>query len=228
MLGARVDAALNDAFVSAVRAAPIRRLWDVGANMGWYSWVFLSHVVDGQAVLLEPDPANLDLLRRTARRLGARATILPLAAGDRTGSAPFVRDPLTGATGSLVLEEYFLARHYGRREGTIDVETTRLDDLLGRFEAPDLIKIDVEGAERLVFAGAPSLLDRQPVVVYETTAANREHLAALLIGHGYLLFDAEGYGRREQTSPNVLAWPARLHDRTGELVAVWRSRRPAS
>ncbi len=225
MLGTQVDAALNAAFVSVIKVGRPQRLWDVGANMGWYSWTFLSHVADGQVVLLEPDPDNLELLRRTARRVGARATILPMAASDRTGSARFARDPFTGATGSLIVGETFLARHYGRSGGVVDVKTTRLDDLLDRFAAPDIIKIDVEGAEHLVFAGGQGLLRSQPVVIYESTSANREHLAALLTGLGYDLFDAEGYGRREQISPNILAWPERLRGDTARLLEEWQARR---
>ena len=42
---------------------------------------------------------------------------------------------------------------------------------------------------------------------------------------GYRLFDAEGYGCREQVSPNVLAWPPRLENRTAALMAEWIGRR---
>ncbi|MCI0431870.1 MAG: hypothetical protein L0210_15175, partial [Rhodospirillales bacterium] len=53
----------------------------------------------------------------------------------------------------------------------------------------------------------------------------REHLAALLTGLGYDLFDAEGYGRREQISPNILAWPERLRGDTARLLEEWQARR---
>jgi hypothetical protein len=69
-----------------------------------------------------------------------------------------------------------------------------------------------------VFAGASALLRAQPVIIYETTSANRDRLTALLTGLGYRLFDAEGYGQHDQISPNVLAWPTRLHHRTEELL----------
>jgi FkbM family methyltransferase len=226
LLGARAEAALNDAFRSAATVGHLLRLWDVGANIGWYSWTFLSSMAQRHALLLEPDPDNLALLHRTVRRLVTRATILPLAASDHSGSARFATDPLTGATGSLVTHDTFLARHYGREGDSLEVATTRLDDLLGCFGAPDFIKIDVEGAEHLVFAGASALLRAQPVIIYETTSANRDRLTALLTGLGYRLFDAEGYGQHEQVSPNVLAWPTRLHHRTEELLKEWRSRQP--
>ena len=65
---------------------------------------------------------------------------------------------------------------------------------------------------------------RQPIFIYETTSANRDHIAGISTDLGYTLFDAEGYRRREQQSPNVLAWPARLHGRTEGLLHLWRSR----
>jgi FkbM family methyltransferase len=145
LLGARAEAALNDAFRSAATVGHLLRLWDVGANIGWYSWTFLSSMAQRHALLLEPDPDNLALLHRTVRHLVTRATILPLAASDHSGSARFATDPLTGATGSLVTHDTFLARHYGEEGGSLEVATTRLDDLLGCFGAPDFIKIDVEG-----------------------------------------------------------------------------------
>jgi FkbM family methyltransferase len=224
LLGPDAERPLYDCIQSAAAIAETRSLWDVGANIGWYSWALLSRTPEARAVLLEPDPANLALLTRTARRLGARATIVPAAAGDRTGHRPFAVDRMTGATGSLLVQDTFLGRHYGRKAPVLEVQSVRLDELLERFEPPDLLKIDVEGAERLVIAGAGAVLARQPVVVYETSAANRDALAAHFAALGYELFDAEGYGRAEQLSPNVLAWPKRLADRSDALLAAWRSR----
>ena len=225
MLGWRAEAPLNDCFLSAAATAQALRLWDVGANIGWYSWIFLSQSPHAEAILLEPDPTNLKLVRRTARRLEGRATILPVAAGDRTGRMLFAADTVTGATGSIMVEDTFLTRHYRRNGGMLEVETVRLDDLRQRFPPPDFIKIDVEGAELLVMDGAASILRSQPVVIYETTAANRNGMAARFAELGYRLFDAEGYGCREQVSPNVLAWPPRLENRTAALMAEWIGRR---
>jgi FkbM family methyltransferase len=224
LLGPDAERRLYDGILVAATVAETRRIWDVGANIGWYSWVLLSCLPEAEAVLLEPDPVNLALLARTARPMGARAAIVAAAAGDRTGYRPFAVDRMTGATGSLVLEDTFLRRHYGRSAPLVEVRSIRLDELLGRFEPPDLLKIDVEGAERLVIAGAGAVLAEQPVVVYETSAENRDALSAHFAALGYELFDAEGYGRAEQLSPNVLAWPQRLAGRRNALLAAWRSR----
>jgi FkbM family methyltransferase len=223
LLGPDAERPLYDCILSAAAIAETRRIWDVGANIGWYSWALLSRLPGAEAVLLEPDPANLALLGRTARRLEGRATILPFAAGDRTTRLPFAADPLTGATGSLMVADTFLGRHYGRPTRMTEVQSVRLDELLERHAPPDLLKIDVEGAERLVIAGAGAVIAHQPVVVYETSAANRDVLTAHFTAAGYGLFDAEGYGRVEQVSPNVLAWPSRLAGRKEALLAAWRS-----
>lgn len=50
----------------------------------------------------------------------------------------------------------------------IEVETARLDDLVGPGQAPVLIKLDVEGAELGVLRGAHRILaEHRPIVVFE-------------------------------------------------------------
>ena len=74
-------------------------------------------------------------------------------------------------------------------DGSIDVQTASLDALLasGDVPSPDVVKIDVEGAEVDVLAGACQLLgDTRPALILATHGADR-HAACLtvLAGHGY-------------------------------------------
>jgi methyltransferase FkbM-like protein len=62
-----------------------------------------------------------------------------------------------------------------------------LDRLAGRLFVPDVLKIDVEGGEVEVLAGAQGILaDRRPHVVVETHGRELERACAqVLAGHGY-------------------------------------------
>jgi len=198
---------------TALMAALISRcrpqvLWDVGANVGFYSWFFLSRVPEGQALLLEPEPDNLVLLGKTIRHAGlGKAKCLPVAASDATGRQRFARDPVSGATGGLATKgDPFITRHYGLKAPTISVPTTTLDDLALEHPPPGLLKIDVEGAEYEVLRGADNLLSSHaPVVLFELSSANRAPVLTL--------FEKKGYQVHASSAPD--APPARSVGRAG-------------
>jgi len=78
--------------------------WDVGAYIGYYSWLHRSQGTSmGVSVLFEPDPINLDLIHQTAWRVGDTSgiVILPYAVSETDGEAVFIADPVSGATGAI-------------------------------------------------------------------------------------------------------------------------------
>ena len=56
---------------------------------------------------------------------------------------------------------------------------------------PDVIKIDVEGAELRVLAGGAKVLSRLPAVICEVSRENAEAVAEILVGHGYALYNGD-------------------------------------
>ncbi len=126
---------------------------DVGANVGNHT-LYFAGVMGLRTWAFEPMETNLALLRRLValNDLADRVEIVPVALSDAPGAlwleAP---DPDNPGTFRAVAEER------GAR-----VEAIRLDDALDRFGlAPgdvSLLKIDVEGHEERVLAGAPRLL----------------------------------------------------------------------
>jgi len=119
--------------------------WDVGANVGFYTLLFAELVgPQGKVFAFEPLGRNVDLLRRHVEINGYRnVRIFPCALADFDGEVSF--DP--GPNPSI-----------GRiaPSGPLRVPCARADTLLatGEVEAPDVIKIDVEGAEAAVLRGA--------------------------------------------------------------------------
>ena len=141
---------------------------DVGAHVG----LFAMHMADrvgpaGTVHAFEPFEENADCLEMAVRenRFQARVTVERKAVGRGSGTSSLVFAP-----GSLNTGGGFLARAgsplpYGHASRT--VATVALDE----YPLPrpvSFIKIDVEGAEPLVFEGARRLLaEDRPVILSE-------------------------------------------------------------
>ncbi len=138
--------------------------WDVGANIGAITLVAAR--LCRRVVAFEPDPRSLDILRRNllANDLG-NVEVVPGALGVETGSTVLYQAPSVN-TGMTSLME---GRSTSARETRVQVY--RADDLIAQRPdiAPSVMKIDVEGAEHLVLAGARGLLGsgRLRAVVFE-------------------------------------------------------------
>jgi FkbM family methyltransferase len=125
---------------------------DVGANIGYYT-LLASRIVgsDGRVVAIEPLRRNITFLERHIRLNDAgNVVVVPLACSDSSGEAMFHEGANT-ALGRLAsrppIEAINLKAH--------EVVTSTLDDIVRRRGLqPDMIKIDVEGAELAVLEGA--------------------------------------------------------------------------
>lgn len=123
--------------------------WDVGANIGLFS-CFIGHAADVSLVAFEPYPPNVRKLRSNLDRntLSDRATIVERALGAETGRTP------------LTVSNAWDTMHSLGDEGTetITVEVVRGDEIVTVVDPPDVVKIDVEGAELDVLDGMETLL----------------------------------------------------------------------
>ena len=213
-----------ETFVALLRALPgqAEAFWDVGANIGHFTWLCGSTRPDLDIVSFEPDRKNLACLRRTSQRWRLpRHTIVPRAVAEKTGHAAFLPDPLSGATGALASsEKTFNALHYKFSAERIEVETVSLDDFLrNRQLPPALVKIDVEGAELRVLEGARRLIaERRPVLFFESFEHGNE-IVALLRKDGYQCFDSD---RRDNISKETLNFVALTPDRRPVLAETMR------
>jgi FkbM family methyltransferase len=142
-------------------------LFDVGANVGFFS-VLAARLVGpaGRVYAFEPLPENVAALRRNVELNAlANVAVRTEAVADRSGEALLERR-----------EERAAARLIAERESSpvtdvMTVRTAALDDLVfgGGLPCPDVIKLDVEGAEVRALNGMRRLLDEErPVVICET------------------------------------------------------------
>jgi hypothetical protein len=71
------------------------------------------------------------------------------------------------------------------------VGSVTLDQLLDVSFRPDMIKIDVEGAELPVLRGASAVLAHRPVLLLEVGEQSADEATAILRTAGYRLHDAQ-------------------------------------
>lgn len=134
---------------------PGQIFYDVGAHAGFHTLLAARLVgPSGRVVAFEPHPANVANLRHhvTLNR-ASNVVVVEAAAADRSGSGS-----LEEGTNS------FVARL--SPDGRIWVDILSLDDYANQSGfIPNLIKIDAEGAEMLVIAGARALMRRLPTIL---------------------------------------------------------------
>jgi FkbM family methyltransferase len=117
-------------------------IFDLGANCG-LSVYYFSKAVDstGRVICFEPDPANSEILARNiARHNLTNVTVVKSAIGGADGSIDFSAE---GTPGSQILK--YLGRNSVGK--VITVPLVALSTAFDQYGAPDLCKIDIEGAE---------------------------------------------------------------------------------
>ena len=131
-------------------------VWDVGANVGYYSELFASAVgPSGKVISFEPSRGCAAVLEQRARdhAAGACWEIAPIALSDVDGDAWLsLRAGDTAPGNQLVSRD---------DPAAVAVKTARADSLLASgCTPPAVVKIDVEGFEGEVLDGMGSALRR--------------------------------------------------------------------
>ncbi|MFG0274617.1 MAG: FkbM family methyltransferase [Phycisphaerales bacterium] len=145
-------------------------LFDIGANVGFYT-VLGSSIVgpEGAVYAFEPMPRNLEFLRThvSLNNLG-NVQVIEAAVSDSAGTATF-DDTQHPSMGSL------------SESGALTVRTVRIDDLVasGELPPPTVMKIDVEGAEQLVLAGAAETLKAHKPAIFLATHGADIHASCI-------------------------------------------------
>ncbi len=135
---------------------------DVGANKGLFLREIRRVAPAGHHVAYEPLPNLYQQLVRAYPEMDIRQ----LALSDHDGTSNFVHVTDPDYDGYSGFQEQ--AYPVEVPTATIEVSTERLDDHLPRGWLPDFVKIDVEGAESLVIAGAMDTFRRaRPVMSIE-------------------------------------------------------------
>ncbi len=179
---------LTELFKQVIKPTDV--VFDIGANIGLHTLTFAR--LAEYVVAFEPNPSLIPNLRKTISNL-PNATLheLCLTANDETVQFHI-------ADWDHMLSS--LSNWTGQPTHAIDIPGRALDSLLaeGSIPKPTVLKIDVEGAELIVFRGAEKLLsgpDAPRAIIFEELNSSSRNLgiadgaaADFLKERGYSLY----------------------------------------
>ena len=138
----------------------VRKNWicfDIGANVGYYSLLFASLTKDGTVHSFEPVPLHCHLLNASICLNNFTNIIVNhCTLGNQAGVSDFAISKRMGDSSFVYIETSPLLKR-------IKVSVRTLDDYVkeNRIGRIDLLKLDVEGAEKLVLEGAVETLSKK-------------------------------------------------------------------
>lgn len=188
--------------------------FDVGAHLGFFSLLAARLVGSGERVYgFEASPEMAGYYRDNSKQFpNIRAN--HLAVSNTNGFIRFYEFPVLYSEYNSVDQAQYTSASWFRsmKPKEVEVACTTLDSFLQKEQVcPDIIKIDVEGAEQLVLEGSKELLSGcKPVVVLEFIPPSSgqwqdgSHGKALLFlfDAGYELYLINHKGQLEKTKPD--------------------------
>ena len=184
---ARIEAGPVDRLQQLVR--PGTTVIDVGANIGFFTHKFAEWVgPSGKVIAIEPDEENFDALCRAITRspVGSRVLAHKAVAAERPGLLWLERNEIHPGDHKIALG------NKGVEVTAVSVDALKED---GAVPPVSLMKIDVQGAEMMVLAGARrTLVSDRPALFVEIDdralahfGSSREALLAFVEELGYSL-----------------------------------------
>jgi FkbM family methyltransferase len=140
-------------FLAEVRPGEV--IYDVGSCVGLFA--LHAALLGGRVVAFEPDPSYRKRLLRNIEinRLKDSISVIEWAVSDRKGTEKLYTDGLEGnkSPGLRPVVD----------RGAVPVNTDTIDNAIGsgRLPLPELVKMDIEGAEILALRGMKQLLSSQ-------------------------------------------------------------------
>lgn len=153
-------------------------IYDIGANVGYYTTLAAKYAgSNGRVLAFEPVPQNVRMLLDNVSLNGFdNVEVLECALAAHSGVEFFA---LTGHPNTGHLDE----------DGDFEVPVFALDELIQdkALPFPDLIKIDVEGAEEAVLRGASQTISHQHPITFVAVHSDRlkAQCTAFMVRFGY-------------------------------------------
>ncbi len=151
--------------ISELRADSI--FYDIGANYGFYTALAQQIITSGEIHVFEPSPRVFPYLSQLGSST-PKTVMNKVALADATEERSLYECSDDNASGqSTLISEVAKREHEGAHQVT-KVQTTTLDEYCKTHKPPTLIKLDVEGGETLVLAGARNTLTTHaPIIAVE-------------------------------------------------------------
>jgi len=189
-------------------------VWDIGANIGVFSFASAYRAGStGRVLAVDADDRHTQLLRKSSFKLlpqSASVDVINAAISNQLGVTELnvvetgnTKNYIVDTSGSGKTGEVLYKKH---------VVSVTLDWLLSYFPQPNLIKIDVEGAELLVLQGANQILaEIRPLFYLESQDYNQKEVTKLLKSFDYKLYEFDkNYNKLVEIAEcnfNTLAYP---------------------
>ena len=183
--------------------------FDVGANVGLYSWEVRKVSPHRKILAFEPDPENIKLLEKTLNGANfENVEIYKCALSNQLAEISFFQDTLTSATGCVAgKDKPWIEQYLNSSANEIRVKTETLDSVVKQDRIPSLIKIDVEGHEIEVLQGGRNTLSKaKPLLIIESFPPKQSTVLSLLDELGYHLIDADHHVSMNPKTTNLFAW----------------------
>ena len=190
----RVDSVLYRMAEEMVKPGSV--VWDVGANVGLFSFCAALAGPSGSVLAIEPDVWLAHLINRSSQRLAlgqyacAKVEVLCASASDSNHVSTLAIAERARASNFLVEAAGSTQATGARRLQPTPALT--LDFLLNYFPAPTVVKIDAETHEANILKGAQRLLQQaRPTIWCEVSAENSEDVTKLLRAANYQMYGAQ-------------------------------------
>lgn len=186
-------------------------IWDIGANLGLFAFPAALKARTGRVYAFEPDVDMAHHLLRATRlrsNKGLSVKVICAALSDADGAATFEISKFSRAMSRLA---GFGPWNSVAIEETRIVPQFHMDTLAKTLTAPNIIKIDVEGAELAVLrGGAATIAMHRPAILIEGPKELWSQMTAFFSEHQYLMFDGEAECAPPLSQPtwNTVAIPA--------------------
>lgn len=173
---------------------------DMGACRGYFSFLFAKIIRDqGKIYSFEPDPYNFLWLEKALECNDySSISLVKTCVSDKDGEANLVKGKTSG---KHTIEKVMQQKKAGKK---MKVKKIKVDTFLRKEDIdPDLIKVDVEGAEEKVLNGAINLIrdsNKLKGVMDLHEGVDKRSIITLLRNNGYRIFDI--LNNLEEIEPN--------------------------
>jgi len=183
---------------------------DVGAHVGLLTLAAAKYVgPTGRVFAFEPAPEAFATLQRHIQfnGYGDRAEAIGSVVSDADGVIPFYvyKDSMSASLGRDNLNVLSPQRRSDPllRAVEVTVPSVTLDQFCkDRGVEPDIIKIDVEGAELRVLRGARDLMRRKPIVIFCEIHPRQMENCGSTLGEFKTFLESVGYAMEALDTPN--------------------------
>lgn len=177
---------------------PDATIYDIGANVGIYTLALASSAKGRRLIAFEPAPVTAEQLRANVgcNDLEKQVHIHQCALGGTDDERPFYISTLPELSG---FDRQSATRWGASVAEVVSVPVRRLDTIQETMPAPDVIKLDVEGAgPEVLRGGQATIAEERPVFFiepHEEELSETQEMQSILLGHDYRIEQYDDYWR---------------------------------